>query len=135
MTIPAWHEGGCFCGAIRFRLIGDPLHSLICHCTSCRRASGAPSVAWLTFDRRQVEFLCGEARCFRSSPGVVRRFCANCGSQISYETDASPASIDLTTASLDDPAAFPPSREVWVEDKLGWEALDDSLEHCARGSS
>jgi len=51
MTFPASHEGGCLCKAVRFRVTGDPLHSVICHCHSCRRASGAPSVAWLTFDR------------------------------------------------------------------------------------
>jgi hypothetical protein len=131
MTFPASHEGGCFCKAIRFRITGDPLYSVICHCVSCRRASGAPSVAWLTFDRSQVEFLSGEARSFRSSPGVVRQFCPNCGSQISYETAASPANVDLTTLSLDDPTAFPPTREVWVRERLWWEAMNHSLDHYA----
>jgi hypothetical protein len=129
MTFPASHEGGCLCKAVRFRVTGDPLHSVICHCHSCRRASGAPSVAWLTFDRGQVEFVAGEARSFPSSPGVVRRFCPNCGSQIAYETAASPACIDLTTATLDDPTAFPPAREVWVRDKLWWEAVNHALDH------
>jgi len=41
-------EGGCLCGAVRYRMVGAPLSSAICHCASCRRASGAPTVAWLT---------------------------------------------------------------------------------------
>lgn len=135
VTYPASHEGGCCCKAVRFRVTGDPLHSVICHCVSCRRASGAPSVAWLTFDRSQVEFLAGETRSFHSSPGVLRRFCPNCGSQISYETAASPACIDLTTATLDDPTAFPPAREVWVQEKLWWEAVNHSLDHYPADSA
>jgi hypothetical protein len=135
MTPPAAHEGGCFCKAVRFRVTGDPAYSAICHCVSCRRASGAPTVAWLTFERSQVEFLSGEPRAYRSSPGVVRRFCADCGSQISYETAASPGSIDLTTALLDDAAAFAPTREVWVRERLAWQTLNDSLDHYPADSA
>ena len=129
MTFPAAQDGGCFCKAIRFRVTGEPKHSVICHCSSCRRASGAPSVAWITFGRPQVEFLTGELRRFQSSPGVVRGFCASCGSQISYETANHPGTIDVTTASLDDPTAFPPTGEVWVQEKLWWEAVNRSLDH------
>jgi hypothetical protein len=127
-------EGGCLCGAIRYSLSGQPSYSVICHCASCRRASGAPSVAWLTFDREQVEFVAGDPQSYRSSPGVIRRFCGKCGSAVSYETAATPSTIDLSTASLDDPTAFPPTREVWVEDKLWWEAVNHALDHYPRDS-
>ena len=116
------NDGGCLCGAIRYRVRGPPLHSVICHCYTCRKASGAPSVAWLTFDRGQLEFLAGDPLSFRSSPGVVRRFCGTCGSAISYENSDSPDTIDLTTLTLDDPNAYPPTREVWLEHRLAWEA-------------
>ncbi len=121
-------EGGCLCGAIRYRLSGEPRSSVICHCASCRRASSAPSVAWLTFDRDHVEFLSGDPQSYESSPGVVRRFCGRCGSGISYESAAYPDTIDLTTVSLDDPAAIAPTREVWVEEKLWWEAVNHALD-------
>jgi hypothetical protein len=126
-------EGGCLCGAIRYSLSGEPRYSVICHCASCRRASAAPSVAWVTFDRDQVEFR-GHPQSFRSSPGAVRRFCGNCGSAISYESAATPGTVDLTTASMDDPTAFPPTREVWVEEKLWWEAVNHALDHYPRDS-
>ena len=41
-------EGGCLCGAVRYRISGSPLSSVNCHCESCRRASGAPAVAWIS---------------------------------------------------------------------------------------
>jgi hypothetical protein len=127
-------EGGCLCGAIRFRVSETPQYSVICHCATCRKASGAPSVAWLTFARAQFEFLSGEPRNYHSSPGVIRRFCGTCGSGISYENAKYPNSIDLTTMSLDDPLAFPPSGEVWLEHRVSWEAVNLSLDQCPRGS-
>ena len=133
MTV-RFREGGCLCGAIRFRVSGTPQYSVICHCATCRKASGAPSVAWPTFARAQFEFLSGEPRNYHSSPGVIRRFCGTCGSGISYENAKYPDSIDLTTMSLDDPQAFPPSGEVWLEHRVSWEAVNLSLDQYARGS-
>ena len=83
-------------------------------------------VAWLTFDRGQVEILSGQPRTYRSSQGVVRQFCAACGSQISYESVERPSTIDITTASLDNPNLFPPTLEVWLEHRVSWQTADQS---------
>ena len=128
------NEGGCLCSAIRFRISGEPAFSSICHCATCRRASAAPSVAWLTFDRGQVEILSGQPRTYRSSQGVVRRFCAVCGSQIFYESVERPSEIDVTTASLDNPNLFPPTSEVWLEHRLSWQIADQSRAQHPRGT-
>ena len=120
-------EGGCLCGAIRYRITGAPMHSVICHCRSCRRASGAPTVAWLTIERSQLQMLSGGPRAYKSSPGVVRQFCAACGSALTYENSDSPSTIDLTTASLDDPSRCPPTKEVWVEHRVSWQPIDSAL--------
>jgi hypothetical protein len=127
-------EGGCLCGAIRYRITGTPLSSVICHCKSCRRASGAPTVAWLTVDRERFEVLSGSVRAFQSSPGVIRRFCADCGSALTYENSKSPATIDVTTASLDDPGAFPPTAEVWLDHRISWQAAGANLGQHRQGS-
>lgn len=128
-------EGGCLCGAVRYRVSGAPLHSIICHCRSCRRAAGAPTVAWLTFERTRFEWLSGRAQPYVSSPGVLRCLCGTCGSALTYENDASPDTIDVTTASLDDANRFPPTREVWLEHKLTWQELNPALEPFARDST
>jgi hypothetical protein len=114
-------EGGCFCGAVRYRIAATPASSAICHCTSCRRASGAPAVAWLTVNRSDFAWLSGAPVQFGSSPGVTRRFCGRCGSGLTYEHAALPATIDITNASLDDPERFAPTMEVWLQDKLSWQ--------------
>jgi len=91
-------------------------------------------VAWLTFDRGQVEILSGQPRIYRSSQGVVRQFCTVCGSQISYESVERPSTIDLTTASLDNPNLFPPTLEVWLEHRVSWQSADQSRAQHPRGT-
>jgi hypothetical protein len=125
-------QGGCLCSAIRFRISGEPTFSVICHCGTCRRASAAPTVAWLTFDRGQVEILSGNPRTYRSSQGVVRQFCGTCGSQLAYENMASPSTIDITTASLDNPNLFPPTQEAWVDHRVPWQTPDEGREQYPR---
>jgi hypothetical protein len=125
-------EGGCLCGAIRYRITGAPLSSTICHCATCRKASAAPSVAWLSIDRGQFQVLSGYPQLHQSSPDVIRRFCGGCGSQLLYENAASPNTIDVTTVSLDAPEAFPPSLEVWLEHKLPWQVPNEDLRHYHR---
>jgi hypothetical protein len=114
---------------------GPPLSSIICHCTTCRRASGAPTVAWLTVNRAQFEILSGSPIAFQSSRGVTRRFCGACGSALSYENADSPTTIDVTTLSLDDPNRFPPTAEVWLQDKVSWQVIDGSVRQYPQGAS
>ena len=126
-------EGGCLCGEVRYRLAGDPRTSAVCHCASCRRASGAQSVAWVVFPSEAFHFVSGAPAEYRSSAGVSRTFCGRCGTSLTYQHDGNPDSIDVTVASLDLPGEFPPERHVWVEDKVGWESVNDGLPRFERG--
>jgi hypothetical protein len=127
--------GGCLCGAIRYRVTGPPRATSLCHCESCRRATGGPSLAWVIFDEDKVEIVRGALAIHASSPGVERGFCARCGSSLSYTRANRPGLFDLATGSLDDPEAFPPDKEIWLEEKLSWEAANPALPHHARFST
>ncbi len=129
------YEGGCSCAAIRYRITDEPAYSVICHCTSCRRANGAPAVAWITVARPQFRFVSGFPKSHQSSPGVVRRFCGTCGSPLTYENAGSADSIDITTATLDRPEGFPPRQEVWFEHRIPWQPVNAALEHYPRSMS
>ena len=128
-------EGGCFCGAVRFRVTGQPLALSRCHCESCRQAVGSAGVGWSIFRREEVTVVRGSLAQYRSSPQALRTFCSICGTSISYESDDAPAQVALATATFDEPERFPPSREVWLEHKLSWELLNQSLTSYDRGSS
>jgi hypothetical protein len=133
-TRAQWFPGGCLCSAIRYRVAGAPLHSAVCHCRTCRKAAGSPVVAWVTFERENFEWLSGTPRELRSSPAVRRTFCAACGTPLTYENEKDPRTLDVTTVSLDDPALFPPTREVWLEHRIGWQPSNESLNRYPRGS-
>ena len=51
-----------------------------------------------------------------------------------WDLDLHARARDITTATIDQPARFPPTREVWVDHKIAWEPLDPNLRHFARGS-
>ena len=127
--------GGCLCGAIRYRVTGPPRATSLCHCNSCRRATGGPSLAWAIFDEDKVEIVEGRLAIYRSSPGVERGFCAHCGTSLTYARANRPGLFDITTASLDDPEAFPPKVEIWTEERLAWEAANPGLPQFARFST
>jgi len=125
-------EGGCLCGAIRYRIEGEPIARALCHCRSCRRASAAPSVAWVTVPLSGYEVTAGKPTAFRSSPPVTRTFCGRCGSPLTYHHDGDADTIDVTTVTLDEPERFAPTYELWLQDKLAWEALSEHLDHYSR---
>ena len=120
-------EGGCLCRAIRYRVTGKPTNTMVCHCQTCRRAAGSPVVAWLTFATRDFGFSKGTPVEFSSTPPVRRTFCGSCGTPLTYTHDKSPDSIDVTTCSLDDPAAFPPTHHSWLSHDVGWVRFGDGL--------
>jgi hypothetical protein len=123
--------GGCLCGAIRYRIAAAPVSASICHCRTCRRAAGAEAVAWATVPKSGFE-LSGGPTVFASSPGIARGFCPTCGTAITFDDGGD--NIDVTVASLDDPEAIRPDREIWLEHRLSWVAVDPSRAHFPRGS-
>lgn len=112
--------GGCLCSAVRYEARGAGFHATLCHCASCRRAAGAPVVAWVSFAAAGFRFTRGTPRRHRSSAQVERSFCAACGTPLTYRHDTLPDEVDVTTASLDDPSAFPPADQTWTSERLPW---------------
>jgi hypothetical protein len=130
MTDPEY-EGGCLCGATRFRAAGAASQLCYCHCRSCRGASGAPFVAWATFPAAGFRIARGALALHRSSEPVLRGFCATCGTALTYAHAARPAEIDVALAALDDPGVLRPACHIWVSHKLPWVELGDGLPRFA----
>jgi len=109
--------GRCLCGAVRYRCAAPVIPPFLCHCESCRRASGSHVVAWATVARDTFR-ISGPVRSFASSPPVLRQFCAQCGTPLTYWNDASPGTIDIAIATLDRPEAMEPADHIWMQDAV-----------------
>jgi len=128
MSAPeAVHEGGCLCGAVRYRAEGVPSSVTHCHCTLCRRASGAPLVTWATFAAARFRFTGGSPAPYDSSRRAVRHLCPRCGTQLTFQRHDLPHEVDVTVASMDDPARLAPRDHVFVATRLPWLHVDDRL--------
>lgn len=129
------HTGGCHCGFVRYEC-GRPIAKpSICHCTSCRRCTGAHAVAWMTVKRASFRLAGGALREYASSDGVARSFCERCGSSIGYTHRKYPDEIDLTLASLDNPSAVVPTDHIWMSDAPSWDRPGDGLPQHAEWRS
>jgi hypothetical protein len=120
-------QGGCFCGAIRYEAKGTPFHATNCHCSICRRTSGAPFVAWFSVPKASFRILSGEPTRFRSSAKGMRSFCLSCGTPLKCELEDFPDEIDITTCSLDNPETVPPQDHTQTGRKLAWVKLAGGL--------
>jgi len=127
MTNEQEHEGGCLCGALRYRIAGPLEPSIHCHCRLCQRSTGAPVVTWVSFPAARFAMTRGTPAEYASSPHGRRLFCATCGTQIAFRSRLRPDDIDVTVASLDHPEQHPPGSHIWTESRLPWLRLDEDL--------
>jgi hypothetical protein len=121
-------DGGCLCQAIRYRIVGEPTVICHCHCTMCRRASGAPVVAWATFKPAELAFTRGNPKYYASSSRARRQFCPACGTQLTFQLNVrAETEIDVTLASFDEPRHLPVREHVYASTRLPWVHVDEHL--------
>lgn len=121
------HRGGCHCGQLRYECDAELNDVAHCHCSICRRTTGGIVTTWATVPVERFRWTLGAPAEYRSSPPCVRYFCGNCGAQLAFFAEQSPATIDITTATLDDVALVVPDRHIWVTSRLPWIHLDEHL--------
>ena len=123
------YQGSCLCRSVRYEITGALGDFGYCHCTSCRKASGAGHGANAPVDRQDFRLLGGgeTLREYESSPGKRRVFCARCGSPIYAYLTASPEVLRLRLGSLDTPFAGQPRAHTFVSEKAPWEPITDDL--------
>ncbi len=127
-------EGGCLCGAVRYRFENSPQYVGHCHCSMCRRAGGAAMVTWATLREADVAMLAGEPRWYRSSDHARRGFCPTCGTPLFFVSTRYPGVIDVTVGSLDRPERVQPDRHVYEPDRIPWVIMTDGLPRHREGS-
>lgn len=116
----AAHEGGCLCRTVRYRVAGSATWCNLCYCRDCRRATGAPVVAFARFSRDHFSLLRGDPVRYASSETVTRSFCGGCGTSLFVEGAHLGPDIVVAVATLDEPAAFSPTMSVHTGGRIPW---------------
>ncbi len=105
-------SGGCLCGAVRYKLYGEPFHVGRCHCADCRKESGSTYTIYGQWSRDGFESS-GEYATYDG-----RSFCSRCGSSL-FTLDE--YAVEIRLGSLDDaPFELRPEAEVWIKRREPW---------------
>lgn len=131
MTLP--QDGGCLCGAVRYRVAAAPVRAGYCHCRMCQRNSGAPVQAWADVPIDGFSLLKGEPASYRSSSWGQRQFCRTCGTPLLHVEIEAPRTVSIYTATLDDPASMPPTHHIWTASRVPWFETADDLPRYPEG--
>jgi hypothetical protein len=123
-------EGGCSCGAVRYRLASDPLFTHCCHCLNCQRQTGSAFVINLLIEADRVELLAGNPQPVdvpRDDGSKQRIFrCPTCQVAV-FSEYGRPEVLFVRGGTLDQPSSVAPDVHIYTKSKLGWIALPDSV--------
>lgn len=120
-------EGGCACGAVRYRLTSPPMFVHCCHCTDCQRQVGSAFVVNALIETDRIELLAGEMASYclptdSGRPHDVHR-CAACGTTLWSDYGRRRVMSFLRATTLDDGAALAPDVHIFTRSKLPWVRL------------
>src|SRR6188474_553832 len=119
-------EGGCSCGAVRYRLTSEPLFVHCCHCLNCQRQTGSAFVVNILVETDRLELSAGEPQIVAvpRSSGKKQRIwrCPSCQIAL-YSQYTSPATRFVRAGTLDDPSAVEPDVHIFTRSKLPWVEL------------
>ena len=121
-------EGGCSCGAIRYKLTNSPLIVHACHCRDCQRITGGPHVINIWIERKFVERSGAEPKSFMLKGGSGTNhevfFCDRCGTYVWSHYYLAPGDcLFVRAGTLDHPEAVTPDVHIFTRSKLPWVQL------------
>jgi hypothetical protein len=119
-------EGGCSCGAVRYRLTSEPLFVHCCHCLNCQRQTGSAFVVNVLIEAARVEIVAGTPQAVEaprddgSAQEIFR--CPDCRVAV-YSRYGHPGVYFIRAGTLDAPASVSPDVHIFTRSKLPWVAL------------
>ena len=121
-------EGGCSCGAVRYKLTSTPLIVHACHCRDCQRVTGSGFVINVWIEKEFVQSNGAKLKAFTLSGGTGKDhevfFCENCGTYLWSRYAVAPGDcLFVRAGTLDTPEAITPDVHIFTRSKLPWIAL------------
>lgn len=130
-------SGGCLCGAVRYRVDGEPLATAVCHCRHCQRQTGSAFSVMIAVRANGLSSN-GEILTYmdrgESGGEVARDFCGTCGSPLFSRVLATPGVIYIKAGTLDGTDRLVPNIHVWTSSAQKWVAIDPAAQ-CFQGNA
>ncbi len=127
-------SGNCLCGAVRYRISGEPVLTRVCWCRDCQYLAANGTVNILV-PTNALE-ISGQLSTFMSTADsgnqMSRRFCPQCGSHLFSNSPARPQFTVVRVGTLSDPSSVQPVANIWASSAPKWACLDSTLEHIER---
>jgi hypothetical protein len=135
----AVHEGGCLCGAVRYKVKGEPVVGTVCHCRFCQTRTSSAFAAMGYFREEEVEIrgrlTMYEHRSDTSGRWLRIEFCPTCGTPVTHTVELRPGLRGIGVGTFDKPGWFRHDRHVWTRSKHDWIEVPDDVEAFPQGSA
>jgi hypothetical protein len=124
-------EGGCYCGAVRYRAEGDPLFRGQCHCRECQYISGGQPSVLLGMPEASFAYTRGTAKGFTRSDleaPVTREFCPDCGTHLLSKAPGLAGAVLIKVGTLDEPSVYgAPQMVIFTVDKQSFHHVPEGV--------
>jgi hypothetical protein len=123
-------EGGCLCGAVRFRSTAGPIITRTCWCRLCQYLGAGSATVSACFPREEVtiEGLTADYPSVSDGGNTMhRRFCPTCGTPLFSEAESRPHLIFIRVGALDDPSFTTPAASIWTAQAPVWACIDPAI--------
>jgi hypothetical protein len=121
--------GRCLCGAVEYRVADEFLYAANCHCSNCRRTTGAAFKPFAGIEREKLTVVRGEENLLTygdgSDPGGDVH-CKTCGSLL-YSVVLAGARVHVALGTLVDAPTIRPTKHIFVGSKAPWFTITDDL--------
>ena len=124
-------EGGCACGAVRYRLTSPPMFVHCCHCKDCQRQTGSAFVLNALIETDRIDLLSGKPEPIRvptdsGRPHDIYR-CPKCQIALWSDYGGRPRLRFVRVGTLDEPQAMPPDVHIFTRSKQPWVTLPEGV--------
>ena len=124
-------EGGCYCGAVRYRVEGEPVIKGQCHCRECQYITGGAPNLVMGVPDAGFSFLRGAGKPFQRrdlATPVTREFCAECGTHLLTRAPGMPGVVLIKVGTLDDPSVFGgPQLAIYTVEKQSFHHVPEGI--------
>jgi hypothetical protein len=124
-------DGGCYCGAVRYHISGEPVTRGLCFCRECQHVSSGGFGAIMAFPNAAFTYTKGEPKRFTRTDlevAATREFCGDCGVQLTTRSPRAPGMALVKVGTLDDPDQFGmPDVAIYIDEKRAYHVVPEGV--------